>query len=306
MTEDEELSSLWRLDAIGIKERPDVSGLNMAAVEQFEGQVRKDGARYEVPLMNQEPGLDGRADNYKLAEQRLCLQLRRFRGQPELLSQYDSAIRTYFNDGHAERAPEHDENQGSTTIYYMPHHGVIRCDAVTTRLRVVFDASLHVVGQPSLNSVLCKGPKLDADLLRLLKFRCYPMVMVADIKKAYLQMVVREQDWDALCFLWVKRLPTAKEPFPPIVKWRMTRVAFGARSSPFLLAATLCHHLIESQSTFPDTAVTLQESFYVDDLIIRTNDVNRAHQMYLEARTLMADISSLRNVFSEDKLALED
>lgn len=44
--------------------------------------------------MIQEPGLDAHADNYKLAEQRLRLQLRRFRRQPELLSQYDGAIRT--------------------------------------------------------------------------------------------------------------------------------------------------------------------------------------------------------------------
>ncbi|XP_077531118.1 uncharacterized protein LOC144143199 [Haemaphysalis longicornis] len=172
---DNELSSLWRLDGIGIKERPDASVLDRAAVEQFESDVRKNGARYEVPLMIQEPGLDASADNYRLAEQRLRVQMRRFRGQPELLSQYDNAIRTYFNDGHAEGVPEHDGDQCSTTRYYMPHHRVVRRHAVTTKLRVVFDASSHVSGQPSLNSILCKGPKLDAELLRLiLKFRCYP------------------------------------------------------------------------------------------------------------------------------------
>ncbi|KAH9375562.1 hypothetical protein HPB48_002547 [Haemaphysalis longicornis] len=169
---DNELLSLWRLDAIEIKERPDASVLDRAAVEQFESDVRKNGARYEVPLMIQEPGLDASADNYRLAEQRLRVQMRRFRDQPELLSQYDNAIRTYFNDGHAERVPEHDGDQCSTTKYYMPHHGVVRRDAVTTKLRVVFVASSHVSGQPSLNSILCKGPKLDADLLRLiLNFR---------------------------------------------------------------------------------------------------------------------------------------
>ncbi|XP_077553530.1 uncharacterized protein LOC144168409 [Haemaphysalis longicornis] len=112
---DNELSSLWRLDAIGMKERPDASVLDHAAVEQFESDVRKNGARYEVQLMIQEPGLDASPDNYRLAEQRLRVQMRRFRGQPELLSQYDNAIRTYFNDGHAERVPEHDGDQRSTT-----------------------------------------------------------------------------------------------------------------------------------------------------------------------------------------------
>ncbi|XP_077552449.1 uncharacterized protein LOC144166823 [Haemaphysalis longicornis] len=314
---DNELSSLWRLDAIGIKERPDASVLDRAAVEQFESDVRKNGARYEVPFMIQEPGLDASADNYRLAEQRLRVQMRRFRGQPELLSQYDIAIRTYFNDGHAERVPEHDGDQCSTTRYYMPHHGVVRRDAVTTKLRVVFDASSHVSGQPSLNSILCKGPKLDADLLRLiLKFRGYPVVMVTDIKKAYLQMIVREQDRDALRFFWVERLPTPNEPFPPVVKWRMIRVPFGARSSPFLLAATLHHHLRVSQK-FPDTAAILRESFYVDDLIIGMDDVDRDHQIYSEAKAVMAEagmelrkwasnISSLRDLFIRDKLALED
>ncbi|XP_077531153.1 uncharacterized protein LOC144143243 [Haemaphysalis longicornis] len=99
---DNVLSSLWRLDAIGIKERPDASVLDRPAVEQLESDVRKNGARYEVPLMIQEPGLDASADNYRLAEQRLRVQMRRFRGQPELLSQYDNAIRTYFTDGRAE------------------------------------------------------------------------------------------------------------------------------------------------------------------------------------------------------------
>ncbi|KAH9371340.1 hypothetical protein HPB48_011680 [Haemaphysalis longicornis] len=91
------LSSLWRLDAIGIKERPDASVLDRAAVEQFESDVRKNGARYEVPLMIQEPGLDASADNYRLAEQRLRVQMRRIRGELELLSQYDNTIRMYFN-----------------------------------------------------------------------------------------------------------------------------------------------------------------------------------------------------------------
>ncbi|XP_077547645.1 uncharacterized protein LOC144159855 [Haemaphysalis longicornis] len=274
---DNELSPLWPLDAIGIKERPDASVLDRAPVEQFESNVRKNGSRYEVPLMIQEPGLHASADNYRLPEQRLRVQMRRFRGQPELLSQYDNSIRTSFNDGHAERVPEHDGDQRLTTRCYMPHYGVVHRDAVTTKLRMVFDASSHVSGQPSLNSILCKGPKLDGDLLRLiLNFRCYPVVMVSDIKAAYFQMIVES----------------------------------------LLLAENLHHHLRVSQK-FSDTAAIVRESFYVDDLIIAIDNVDRAHQIYSEARAVMAeagmelrkwpsDISFLRDLFIRDKLALED
>lgn len=66
--------------------------------------------------------------------------------------------------------------------------------------------------------------------------------MVADIKKAYLQISIHPEDRDVLRFLWVAHLPTELESFPPIVHWQATRVPFVAKPSPFLLAATLHHH----------------------------------------------------------------
>lgn len=202
--------------------------------------------------------------------------------------------------------------------YYMPHHGVIRRDAVTTKLRVVFDASSHAPGQPSLNNVLMKGPKMDADLLKLLlNFRMHPIIMVADIKKAYLQISIRPEDRDALRFLWVAHLPTEHEPFPPIVRWQMTRVPFGAKSSPFLLAATLHHHFRVSEERFPETVECLRQSFYVDDLVIGADNLRTAQRIYSEARIILADAgmelrkwasnsSLLREQFQTNRLSLED
>ncbi|KAH6934787.1 hypothetical protein HPB50_000810 [Hyalomma asiaticum] len=69
--------------------------------------------------------------------------------------------------------------------------------------------------------------------------------------------------------------PTLKkqEPSPPIVPWRMTRMLFGATSTPFLLAATLHHHLRVSEKRFPETAECLRQSFYVDDLVVGADNV---------------------------------
>lgn len=39
-------------------------------------------------------------------------------------------------------------------------HSVVRRDAVTTKVRVVFDASLHEKGEPFFNDGLDKGVKL--------------------------------------------------------------------------------------------------------------------------------------------------
>lgn len=43
----------------------------------------------------------------------------------------------------------------------MPHHGVVCRDAVTVKLRGIFDTSYYVPVHPSLSSGLLKGRKLD-------------------------------------------------------------------------------------------------------------------------------------------------
>lgn len=62
----------------------------------------------------------------------------------------------------------------------------------------------------------------------------------------------------------------------------MTRVPFGASSSPFLLAATLRHHFRQVENQYPKIAPRLKDHFYVDDLVIGASN-------YEEARTLVND-----------------
>lgn len=57
------------------------------------------------------------------------------------------------------------ERQAETVKYYVPHHAVLCKDKVTTKLRVVFDASSHVEGCPSHNECLVTGPNLNPNLL---------------------------------------------------------------------------------------------------------------------------------------------
>ncbi|XP_064488372.1 uncharacterized protein LOC135400471 [Ornithodoros turicata] len=211
-----------------------------ASLDEFEHQVAKIGNRYQVPLLIKDSCFGELADNRTIAEARLFSQLRRLRDQPHLLQQYHDTISEYFSEGHAEEVPN--TSSRLSNLYYLPHHAVTRQDAVTTKVRVVFDASSHMPGELSLNQVLHRGPNLNADLLvQLIAFRCHPVVLIADIRKAYLQIAIRPEDRDALRLLWIKKLPSPQDPLPDIQEWRMTRVPFGASSSPFLLAATLRH-----------------------------------------------------------------
>lgn len=198
------------------------------------------------------------ADNRKVALAMLRGLVRRLSCSDESMRAYDKAIRQYEVDGHAERVadvvprPEH--------LYYMPHREVIR-ETSTTTLRVVFDASSHAAGASSLNEQLEKGPNLNADHLKMLiKFRLFVIGITADVHKAFLPIGIREEDRDALRFLWFDELPSAGKPLPKIQEMRMTRVPFGPSASLFLLSATLKHHFNHIEPNYQGTAMKLLRS----------------------------------------------
>ncbi|XP_077531270.1 uncharacterized protein LOC144143379 [Haemaphysalis longicornis] len=110
-----------------------------------------------------------------------------------------------------------------------------------------------------------------------------------NIKQAYRQLLIRPEDRDALRFLWAERLPTRDNPASPIVTWRMTRIQFGASSSPFLLAATVRHRLQVCREQYTETVALLERAFYVDDLIIVVPSVETAIQVYEEARKIFSE-----------------
>ena len=71
----------------------------------------------------------------------------------------------------------------------------------TTRVRTVFDASARERGQPSLNQCLEKGVNLIEIIPAiLLRVRINQIGIIADIRKAFLQISLCEGDRDFLRF----------------------------------------------------------------------------------------------------------
>ncbi|XP_064464904.1 uncharacterized protein LOC135376233 [Ornithodoros turicata] len=85
----------------------------------------------------------------------------------------------------------------------------------------------------------------------------------------------------------------------------MTRVPFGASSSPFLLAATLHHHFDAVASRYPATAARLRTSFYVDDLVIGCDDVQDAETIYAETRAVLRDAGMEIRKWAANSTALQ-
>lgn len=75
----------------------------------------------------------------------------------------------------------------------MQHHLVIRKGNLTTKLRVIFDASCKTDTGISLNDVQLVGPTIQEDSFWIVvRFRKYPVVMKADILKMDRQIITQE------------------------------------------------------------------------------------------------------------------
>ena len=71
---------------------------------------------------------------------------------------YSEAIRKMIDNGEVEETPIQSRNM-VRHINYLPRHGVFRFDRISTKCRVVFDASAKNSEGISLNSNLLPGPK---------------------------------------------------------------------------------------------------------------------------------------------------
>lgn len=268
----EQLRSFWELESLGIIEE------EKTLYEEFAATIRFQDGRYKVPLPWKEFH-EPLGDNYQLCEKRLKGLLKRLRHEPEVLEQYNSTIQDQLERGIIEPAPQ--ETKG--TIHYLPHHGVVRSDKMTTKLRVVYDASSKTSG-PSLNECLYKGPKFQQLILDLLiRFRAYKVAVIADVEKAFLMIAVDEGDRDVLRFLWVDDV-TKDEP--EIRAYRFTRVVFGVSSSPFLLNATVKYHLESFRGTNKTVVEKLLKSTYVDDIISGADNIDEAFELYTQAKEI--------------------
>ena len=92
----------------------------------------------------------------------------------------------------------------------------------------------------------------------LIKFCIFQIALILDIEKAFLMISVRPKDSDVLRFFWVKDIDNPESP--QIETYRFKRVVFGVASSPFLLNATVRHHMESNLELFPQTVPKILRS----------------------------------------------
>ena len=148
---------------------------------------------------------------------------------------YDDVIQDQLKQGIIKPAP----TEVTSKEFYIPHKGIVKHSAETTKLRIVYYASAKESNsQPSLNDCLNPGAPLQNHLWSILvRSRFYPILLTGDLEKAFLQVRIKQEERDTLRFHW-------KVPGSDVMTtYRFTRVLLGLTCSPFLLGGVLSEHL---------------------------------------------------------------
>ncbi|XP_060855661.1 uncharacterized protein LOC132933385 [Metopolophium dirhodum] len=123
-------------------------------------------------------------NSYDIAKGRLFAIERRFRKNPSLKKDYVKFMNEYEKLNHMTQNMDNEEIELPGRMCYLAHHCVQNENSLTTKLRVVFDASTKTESGFSLNDVLQKGPSIQEELIHILaRFRTHNFVLTADIKK---------------------------------------------------------------------------------------------------------------------------
>ncbi|XP_075161791.1 uncharacterized protein LOC142234512 [Haematobia irritans] len=228
---------------------------------------RNDTGRYIVTLPFKSCSEIGASRNIALAQ--FYRMEKKLSKTPDVKAQYDAAIREYLELGQMRKIDP--QNIHKTPHYYLPHHAVIKPDRVTTKLRVVFNASSPTSNKRSLNDILHTGPILQQDLvLQILKWRFFRYVFNADVTKMYRQILVdpKQTSFQRILF----RLSENE----PVEDFELLTVTFGINCAPFLAIRTLLQLAEDVQESHPLGSKIIRENLYVDDVLAGGHTVEDA------------------------------
>ncbi|KRY66179.1 hypothetical protein T4A_12719 [Trichinella pseudospiralis] len=90
----------------------------------------------------------------------------------------------------------------------------------------------------------------------------------------YLQILMREENRDACRFLWW-------DGERRIRSYRLTRVCFGLKCSPFLAMGTVRSHAQRHEESAPRAAKEVLNNMYMDDLATSCNSVEEVQLCWI-------------------------
>jgi hypothetical protein len=274
----EDLQTFWELE--DITEESEVSSEDQECVKFYQSTIKRcDDGRYEVRLPLKPNYQEKLGQSKSKAVAQFYKLEQKFNRNKQLANDYKSFINEYLSLGHMMPG-----DSDFKLNCYLPHHGVIRSESTTTKLRVVFNASEKTSTGLSLNDVMYRGPNLQQDLQSLLiKWRQYRFAFTADLEKMFRQIWLNKQDQNLQLIVWRDTENTKLRHF------KLTTVTYGTKAAPFLAMMTLKQLAYDEKSNYQGSLapLVLENSFYMDDLIHGSDSLPAAIQLQNDLITLL-------------------
>ncbi|GFV75187.1 integrase catalytic domain-containing protein [Trichonephila clavipes] len=218
--------------------------------------------------LNKDPSCLGNIKD--IAIRRLNSLWKRLSRDSSYLSLYAEFLKEYEELGHLERVVESSE---PPTHYYIPHHGVLRPEKLTTKLRIVFNGSSPTTTGISLNDILLKGEVKEDVFETISRFRRHKFPFTTDIQKMYRQILINPDQQDLQRIIWKHGLDAE------ILMYRLKTVTYGLSNAPFFAIRTLQQLAKDEKSRFPLASETLLYDTYMDDIVSGAPDLETAQQL---------------------------
>ncbi|KAJ8980871.1 hypothetical protein NQ317_001335, partial [Molorchus minor] len=246
----------------------------------------------QIPLLDSPSKL---GDSRTVALKRFLSLEKRLSRNPQLKERYIEFMEEYKSMGHMSLVPPSARDE--RVEYFLPHHGVLNENSLTTKLRVVFNGSFSTDTGVSINDLQYNGPTIQDDLMSiLLRFREYNIVVCADISKMY-RMKAKGH---------CKKIFWRSSPEEEIAEYTLNTVTYGTKSAPFLAIRCLNQLGVGNMESYPNAANVIIHDFYVDDMLSGATTAAEAVQLSKEVNSILkSGCFELRKWVSNDPQVLE-
>ncbi|XP_055633488.1 uncharacterized protein LOC129773856 [Toxorhynchites rutilus septentrionalis] len=275
---DQLLERFWRVE--------EINGSNFSLDEQrceelFRETVSRDADGRYIVKMPKQPQYEKMIGASKTsAFQRFRWLERMLEKKKELKSQYHDFMREYLALGHMREVPVDDDCR--LLECYLPHHPVVKESSSTTKVRVVFDGSAKTSTGKSLNDSLLVGPVVQDDIVTIIvRFRQFPVALVADAEKMYRQVWMNPIDRR------LQRIVFRFDISQPIKIYELATVTYGLAPSSFLATRTLLQLVNDEGAAYPNASKAVKKNIYMDDYIGGEFSIEAAIQLQSELMQLM-------------------
>ncbi|XP_017884234.1 uncharacterized protein LOC108627460, partial [Ceratina calcarata] len=269
---DNAIRKFWEIEAVPIIAHKTLE--EAECEEHFQRTVtRNEEGRFVVRLPFKKPHAEqALGDSLRIALSALTRLRRKLDPNTALLQSCSDFLLEYESLNHMTRLRSIDSSRT-----YIPHRAVVREESVTTKLRVVFNASSASAGGSSLNEILHVGPKLQRDITAILtNWRLYQYVMVADIEKMFRQILVAPEDRKFQCIVW--RSPEDER----LTAFELNTVTYGTACAPYLSMRTLLELARQDGSKYPLAVPVMENDVYVDDVFLSAPDKTRLEELRVQ------------------------